>query len=206
MNKNKIITVLILVLLIGAFIGGRMSKSCVEVVDSIVTTTTVDTIVTEKKKDLHWINHKVKNGNPLLKALRIAYPTIRPDSLPNIRLSEPLNPLESTLMERRWVTDSISTQGVGLRFEHLIRGEIEESKYTIRYPEVHINTVSSTTKTLVRKQAFGVGFIAISGLRGTWYQNFEFAPVIGYRYDKLQIKGGYGVVNKSVVVGVYREF
>lgn len=207
-RRDIIIVVLMVALLLATFVGGRLSKHCAPDIESVETTTHTDTVYRYRTQTLHWVRPlPTRSVRGIKKALRIGYSPHSADSTSYSALTEPLSRTDSAHMASRWITDSISSDGVGLRFDHLVQGELLESRYQLRYPEVQIRTTTATTtRTRIRREAIGLGCIAILSTQTTLAQSAEIAPVLGYRYDRLQVTAGYGLIYKSIILGLYREF
>ena len=180
---------------IAAFLVGRMTKSC----DGQVITERVvtrDTIISEKTADMVW--------RP--KGATMTYAGRRDGTKSNTRMSAPseLPQLPPAYGDTVLIRDSVRNGDVGLTFEHLVRGEILESKYKVKYPEIRINTQTTERKVVRMKNAFGLGGMTMIPLVPG--APIEIAPVISYRYDKLQVMGGYGVLHRGLIIGIIREF
>lgn len=196
LNLNYIVIVLAGILLAMTFILGRCSKSCPEVVapDEVERVSI--------KVDTVWKNQTIVWKNPKVMPPTIAYIPSTKDTVGNIQSSGGI--FQPNML--RWIRDSIRTGGVGLTFEHLTSGDIYESRYDVKYPEIKTDRISSTTRTIFRKNAWGIGVTAITGLQGDWKRQIELAPMISYRYDKLQVGVGYGLMNQSIMINVTHEF
>lgn len=181
---NKETTVLILLLLLmsvtaGFFIGKNDCTPCTE---SQIVTTIRDTVTVPRYVEMTW------------------HPTT-PKKNQSADIKNTDHAQDTTV-----IIDSVKTNGVGLRFEHLLANNaIVWSQYKVEYPQQTIRIDTKTVTTIApRKNAFAVGLALSVPTRPD--QHFDLMPSIGYRYEKISISAGYLIVDKSLFLGVMREF
>jgi hypothetical protein len=165
-----------------------------------VTVTKIDTVIEWKDRVLTWYpKQKSKLTSTIIEYLPA-------DTAIQRQMSSDTN----------HIVDSIrDVDGVGLSFEHYVNNDqILFSKYKISYPSSKITIDKDKTSFLqIRKNAFDIGVSAYMymGIKQPSFleeikNKFDVVPMVGYRYDKLRVSVGYGMIQNTIHVGINREF
>jgi len=176
-------------------------SKCVEnAMVKTVTVTKIDTVIEWKDRVLTW---RPKEKSKFTSTIIEYLPT---DTAIQRQMSS----------DTSHIVDSIrDVDGVGLSFEHYVNNDqILFSKYKISYPSSQITIDKDKTSFLqIRKNAFDIGVSAYMymGIKQPSFleeikNKFDVVPMVGYRYDKLRVSVGYGMIQNTIHVGINREF
>ena len=194
---DKLLAFGAIVVAILAFIAGRSSVHCPELETQTEIVSVIDTIEVEKKAHLTWTNPVYKSGSKTAALLNYS-PGQVIDTNAIFKQEDGL----------RFIKDSVSNGQVGLTFEHLVRGEIIRSDYNVTYPEITIKKSDIITRIIKKKQGWQTAtLLSIATPSSPKYSHAVDAGILlGYRYEKLTVMGGYSWPGRRVLVMAIREF